>query len=296
MEFEPFTWNLILNDQKAIEIVTNISDENKSSVIEKYIIIGDMVVSHASIRTSKESVEAFFEPLRNDIELIRKQLAQVVPIVLTPVKKGEITEEAIFQSLQEHFLDDIIENVSGMGKYSDILATIQDTSNPVLIEVKNYRGTVPSSEVDKFWRDMEYRNSRYGIFVSLNSSIAKCSGCINLKHNLDRTAVFVVDSDLNYRGHIFAFHIIKKIVELEALKKKDAVDVDIEKTMTKINESLQSIQRTSKAIEDISITAESLKLRCVRDLEGISSTARVLRKRIDEQLDIAFDELREVSE
>lgn len=296
MDMGKFTYNLTLTDPKAIEIIKNIPEENRDQVIEKFIILGDMVVSHATISTSKESVERFFEPLRIDINTIREQLSHIVPTVMTPVKRGAVTVETIFNNLQEHFLDDSFEDVSAIGKYSDILATIEGSTSQILIEIKDFTGNVPSTQVDKFWRDMEFRNAKYGIFISLRSKIAKVSGCINLKHNLDRSAIFVVDSELNYSGHIFAFYIIKKLVELEALKKKDASLIDIENTMTKINDALQSIQKISGSIEDIAVIAESLKQRNIRDLDNIGSTVRVLKKRLDEQIDFALEELKEVSE
>ena len=95
---------ITLTDPKAIEIVENLPHDRRDSIVEKYTIIGDMVVTHASISTSKESVENFFSPLKQDIDLIRKQLARIVPTVMTPAKKGEMTADAIFDSFQEQHL------------------------------------------------------------------------------------------------------------------------------------------------------------------------------------------------
>ena len=38
-------------------------EDDRDNIIEKYIILGDMVLSHATISTTKESVETFFAPL-----------------------------------------------------------------------------------------------------------------------------------------------------------------------------------------------------------------------------------------
>ncbi len=288
--------DLVLTDPRAIKVVETMPEEQRDSIIGKYIILGDMVITHASISTSKESVERFFEPLRTDINTIRDQLKHIVPTVMTPVKRGTVTEETIFNSFQEHFLDDSFEDVSGIGKYADILATIDDWNSPILIETKDYTGPIPSSQVEKFWRDMEFRDSKYGIFISLRTKITKMSGCITLKHNLDRTAIFIVDNELNHRGHIFAFYIIKKLIGLETLKKKDTPDLDIEKTLRKINDIVKSIQILVKTLEDVSGTAENLKQRNIRVLDEISGTLRTLKNRLDEQIEVAFSELKEVSE
>lgn len=212
---------LTLRDPRVIEIVEDIPVNRRDEIIEKYIILGEMVVSQASIGTRKEGVEEFFAPLRSDIEMIREQLRLIVPTIATPTKKGEVTVDSIFQSLQEHFMDDSFEDVSRIGKYTDILAITSETKIPVLIELKDYKAIVPSEEVDKFWRDMERRGTLFGIFVSMRSGIVKCSGCINLKTDMNRTAVFVVNSELNWSGHLFAYYVIKKLAELESVKKKN---------------------------------------------------------------------------
>src|SRR4030042_1485587 len=189
---------LTLSDPRAIEIVEGIPTNRRDEIIEKYIILGEMVVSHASIGTRKESVEDFFAPLKSDIEMIREQLKLIVPTIATPAKKGEITVETIFQSLQEHFMDDSFEDVSRIGKYADILAIPSDTKTPILIELKDYKSEVPSEEVEKFWRDIERRGTRYGIFISMRSGITKCSGCISIKTEMNKTGIFVVNSELNW--------------------------------------------------------------------------------------------------
>ncbi|MCW4050564.1 MAG: hypothetical protein NWE89_12600 [Candidatus Bathyarchaeota archaeon] len=287
---------LTLTDPTAIKIVETIPEEQRDSIIEKYIILGDMVVTHASISTSKESVEAFFSPLRQDINTIREQLKHIVPTVMTPAKRGEFTEEAVFKSFEEHFMDDSFEDVSGIGRHSDILATVASSSTPVLIEVKDYTGIVPTSQVDKFWRDMEVRDTKYGIFVSLRSRISKCSSCINLKHNLDRTAVFVVESELNHSGHLFAFYIVKKLIELETLKIQDQPTEDLSKTLTKVNDIITEIQTLSKSLDTINNTAESLKTRNIRDIDKITSVVKEYKRKLSAQIENAFEELGRVSE
>ena len=292
---EQMVMELTLTDPKAIEIVESLPDDRRDIILEKYIILGDMVVTHASISTSKESVENFFSPLKQDIDLIRKQLARIVPTVMTPAKKGEMTAEVIFDSFQDHFMDDSFEDVSRIGKYADILATVTSTDTPVLIEVKEYSDTVPSSQVDKFWRDMEHRDTKYGIFISMRSRISKCSSCINLKHNLNRTGVFIVNSELNWSGHLFAFYIVKKLIEFETLKKKEVPTDDVDRVLSKINDVIQEIQKTNEILDGITTTANSLRDKCIQDLDKILATVRVYKKKKQEQIDDALLELEKVS-
>ena len=284
---------ITFTDPRAINIIQNLPEDQRDSIIEKYIILGDMVVTHASISTSKESVERFFTPLKSDIEMIREQLKRIVPTVATPAKKGEITVESIFKSFQEHFMDDSFEDVSRIGKYTDILATT-DANMSALIELKDYNNVVPSSEVDKFWRDMEVRDARYGVFISMRSRISKCSSCINLKRNMNRTAIFVVNNELNWKGHLFAFYVIKKLIEIENIKKREVISEDISGAFSRIHNIIQDIKKLSENIDDINKTAEEIKTLSTKRLDKIISIVNVYKRRLNEKIEIALKEFEKV--
>lgn len=286
------TLKLTLKDPRAIEIVKGIPVKHRDEVIEKYLILGEMVVSHATIGTRKETVEEFFSPLRTDIELIRKQLSLIIPTIATPAKKGQITVETIFNSLKEHFMDDSFEDVSRIGKYTDIQATTSDTKTPILIELKDYGGTVPSEEVEKFWRDMERRGTRYGIFVSMRSGISKCSSCISLKTEMNRTAVFVNNSELNWSGHLFAYYVVRKIAELETAKKKELRGEEIGKIIAKVNSHVQELQKNVESIENIQNIADGLRTTCKNKLDELINFSNTLRRTMNEKITEIFEEMK----
>ena len=291
----PLSLEIVLNDPKAIEIISEIAPPDVNTFIEKAIVISEMVLSHASITTSKETVETFFSPLRQDIDQIRTQLSHIVPTVMTPALKGGLTEEAIFQNYEKHFTDDSFEDVSSKGKYSDILATINPEKLPVLIEIKDYKNSVPTAQVDKFWRDMEARDTKYGIFISMRSKIAKISGCITLKRDLNRTAIFVVNHQLNFSGHIFAFYVIKKLVEIASLKKQDLSITEVDHCLTKIHDLLTEIKTTSASLTKINKIADSLKTKNIKDLDEIISLIRVYDLKFKEQIQSAIEEIGKIS-
>jgi len=291
---EELKLKLTLRDPRAIEIAKNIPVKQRDEIIEKYIIVGEMVVSHATIATRKETVEEFFSPLRSYIEMIQKQLSQIVPTITIPARKGEITVETIFQSLQEHFMDDAFEDVSGIGKYADILGTTADTQTPILIELKDYTNTVPSTEVEKFWRDMDRRGTRYGIFISMRSGITKCSSCINLKTRMNKTAIFVVNSELNWSGHLFAVYIVKKLIELEAMKKKELKGEELSKIITKINNYVMELQKNVKTINEIQTIADKLRTTCNNRLGELISLSNTYKRSTDEKITEIFGEIKKV--
>jgi len=225
--------------------------------------------------------------------MIREQLKRIVPTIATPAKKGEITVETIFESFKDHFMDDSFEDVSRIGKYADIIATI-DSKTLVLVELKDYKNDVPSTEVDKFWRDMELRNAKYGIFISMRSGISKCSSCINLKRNMNRTAIFIVNSELNWKGHLFAFYVIKKLVEIENLSKKDVIREDISGAFTRIHSAIQEIRKLSDNIDEINKTVEEIKTLSNKRLDKIVSIVNVYKRNLNEKIELSLKEFEKV--
>jgi hypothetical protein len=273
---------VVFKDPRAIEIVKGIPIENRNEVIEKYIILGEMVVSHASISTDKETVAEFFSPLKNDIDVIREQLRLIIPAIANPGKKGKMTVNTVFDSLREHFMDDSFEDVSSIGKYADVLATTGDSKIPILIEMKDYSNTVPSAEIEKFWRDIERRGTKYGIFISMRSGISTCSSCISVKTEMNKTAIFVNNSELNFAGHIFAYYVVKKIAELESVHKKDLAGEEISQVIAKVNTQIHDLQNYVESIDKIEDIADGLRTICKKKLDELINCSNLIKRNMNE--------------
>jgi hypothetical protein len=191
-------------------------------------------------------------------------------------------------------MDDSFEDVSRIGKYTDILATTSDTNTPILIELKDYSGTVPTEEVEKFWRDIERRGTRYGIFVSMRSGISKCSSCISLKTEMNKTAVFVNNSELNWSGHLFAYYVVKKIAELESVKKRELKGEEISKIITKVNNHVIELQKNVESIENIQTIADGLRTTCKNKLDELIDFSNALRRTMNEKITEIFEDMKKV--
>ena len=200
----------------------------------------------------------------------------------------------VFKSLKEHFIDDAFEDVSRIGKYADILASTAETKTPILIELKDYTDTVPTAEVEKFWRDIERRGTHYGVFISMRTGISKCSDCISLKKEMNKTAIFVNNSELNWSGHIFAFYVIKKIAEVEYAKKKELKGEEVSKVVAKVNKHVQELQKHIESIDGIQNIADKLKTSCNRNLEEIISLSNALKRTMNEKIADVFSDLEKV--
>ena len=202
-----------------------------------------------------------------------------------------MTVETVFENLKEHFMDDTFEDVSSLGKYADILATPADSKIPVLIELKDYKYIVPSNEIEKFWRDIERRGTKYGIFISMRSGIYKCSSCITIKTEMNKTAVFVNNSELNWSGHLFAYYVIRKIAEVESIKRKELNAEKVGEVIAKINQHIIDLRRNIDSIDKIDDIAGTLQSTCKKKLDELISFSNTLKKNMNEEINEVLAEL-----
>ena len=280
-----------IKDPRAIAIIKRIPKEQFDDIVERYIILGDAVVSYASITPARETIEKFFAPLKTDIDTIRQQLQLIVPTIVTPAKKGKITVESIFKSYEEHFMDDAFEDISARGKYTDIKAIPAGTNQNVLIEIKDYSDAVPTYEVDKFWRDMETRDARYGIFVSMRTRITKISSDIKVVSKMNKTSVFVVNEKMNWSGHLFAYYVVRKLIEHETLIARKLKEEELTQVITKVNVALKEIQKDMQIVEEIRNIAAGLRTTARDKLDKIIEYAKSVKRSVNEKIDEAFQEI-----
>ena len=112
-----------------------------------------------------------------------------------------ITGESKFDNIVSQFMSSDYEliNVAKQGKSGDFLIKWQSQKTnriyKILVDVKNYsKSTVPTIEVEKFYRDINLNNVDGGFLLSLNSRIIGISKIIELKDcttdNTERQLLF----------------------------------------------------------------------------------------------------------
>lgn len=293
------TISFISNDERLHKIIDNTPISILDCTLEKYIIIGNMVMNYASITESKETMKNILIPINSDIiiplkteiESIRQQLKMIIPTISTPAKKGDITQKAIYENLTEYFMDDSFEDVSCIGKYSDIKSTIPGYDNHILIETKEYTDTIPTTQVEKFWRDMEIRDCKYGIFISMRSGISKISSSLKIETKNGRTVMFVVNSELNWKGHIFAYYTMRKILEFEINNIKNISNVEVIKIIPSINKKLLEIGKDIKLLDELINIIEELKSSNIKKLESIRNKISEYKRNVELKIKDMINEI-----
>lgn len=282
-----------LSDSRAIDIVEGLSEDEFDEMIEKYIILGDMVLSYASVVESEETVEKFLEGPREKLETAAEQLSEVVPTISKPAEKGKMSEKDVYNDLNEHFMDDDFENVAGKDSYTDLKAKPSGINRNILIEIKDYSNNVPGKEVDKFWNDLEERDIEHGIFVSLRSDIANIPNSIEFKERMDKIGVFVKNKDLGMDGHRFVYYVVKKMLAHEMMEKEELDQEEVEELVTNLNKCLGDIRTYAEQMEEIRDKADSIQTRTNNRLKEIKSIANDCKKKIDEEIERALKKVQE---
>lgn len=323
---------LLLEDEKAIEIVKGLPESERNQIIEKYIIVGDTVVKYASIVTSEASVQRFFEPVTNNLRTLSenlgttlKQLEGKIPDTLkvslegiatrlegtansfqtqqanyatmlsevfptlARTKRGAISSDMIFDELRDTFREDKFEDVSSVGRFTDIIGTPSFASQPILIENKDWTEPVSSSEVEKFWRDMETRNATIGCFFSLRSPIRTITSDFSIISKGSSLGIFVVSEAFNHRGHIFGYMVAKKMLEM--LSQRPVIEAGKYELIVKIlNNRLQELKSKMDDFERIESEIWKAKDDFANTLERIATRVSKLRNGIETIIEITFQD------
>ena len=111
---------------------------------------------------------------------------------------------------------------------------------------------------------------------------------------MNRTAIFVVNDKLDWSGHLFAYYVIKKLIELETIKKKELKGEELSAVISKVNRSLIEIQKDTEIIEEIQGVADRLKTTCSNKLQKLIDLANTYKRKLDEKINDAFQEIKKV--
>jgi len=104
--------------------------------------------------------------------------------------------------------------------------------------------------------------------------------------------LFVVNNELNWFGHIFAYHVIKKIIEIESMKKKELKGEELGKIITKVNNHVIELQKIVESIEKIQNIADGLKTTCNNKLGDLINLANTYKRSIEEKITEIFEEIK----
>jgi hypothetical protein len=226
-------------------------------------MFADITVNNSEskhITNDKElSDETEFEPKNSDISAVKGL-------------QGETKFEQIVSQYMS--IDYKLVNTAKIGKAGDFIITwhSQKTNRiyKILIDVKNYsKSTVPTSEIEKFHRDVNMNNVDGGFLISLKSRIIGCSQIIELKDLATDSGIIPLLFTQSYTP-LLIVEVIKllfHIIEIKDLNKNSVCkNNELVYHINQLNDNIQMITdcreilQTSKTEIEKSLNAIMLKL------------------------------------
>jgi hypothetical protein len=111
---------------------------------------------------------------------------------------------------------------------------------------------------------------------------------------MNKTAVFINNSELNWSGHIFAYYVIKKIAEIESVKRKELRGEEISQIISKVNKHIVDLQKTVESIDQIEDIADGLRSTCKKKLDELISVSCNLKRNLNEGINETLADLEKV--
>ena len=188
----------------------------------------------------KEIIEENTRENRDTLDNINDLLIDLLQIKGTSSRKGKLGESLAENTLLKKYPDWRIENTSSNPHESDLFA-YSERYGKILYELKFYKSNVPSKEVDKFKRDIENTNCKYGIFVSHTSGICN-KRMIEYERYENHILVYVSCAGLNGHGIELATEFLLSMIDSGCLDKPKLVETD--KLVQSINDKMFDLQES----------------------------------------------------
>ena len=179
------------------------------------------------------------------IEYLSQILEKFLGLSNNSNKKGEITEDIIYQIFTSKYKDLSYEKTRHIPHSGDGILVFPNKLK-TLVEIKNYSTTVKKEEVEKFEYDMKFNNINFGIFISLKSSIqghSQLSYNKMIHNNKEYHMVFVSHVNDELSKIDAALLVLNKLFELE---NKDIKKNNIEWIHSQINNHFKELIKISE--------------------------------------------------
>lgn len=198
--------------------------------------------------------------LRDEIKTIRHQLFDIPSEnkgkVVGSRKRGEIGENLVEGWIRTAFPDAIVTDVSGSIRCGDLKVVLSNMAS-IMVEVKNYKNTVPSAEITKFKRDLSESDARFGIFVATG----RISGIGRHDISIYNEKLIIFIPTATYDAVVWSILSCRELSGIIFNQSTSRDDANIVQKMISLkNELLQSIPMNRRAIANLENTIKKLKL------------------------------------
>jgi hypothetical protein len=194
------------------------------------------------------------------------------------VVKGQIGEAHVESILRKHFGNNV-ENVTKTSKSGDL--TLNFMHKKLIVEVKNYKNDVPSSEVEKFQRDLATTNASCGVFISLNSQISTIREDFIIRYeNIESRvvpAIYMVSNE--EKAIVSAVNIVSQLVKATDVLINDIYSRD--KVLELTYEASEALDNFARSRNDLQTNIGAVTTILNKTTVGFIGAEVTLRKAVD---------------
>lgn len=179
-------------------------------------------------------------------------------------KQGEKTFEQIVKNLPPTYQ---ITNTAKAGKQGDFIISYKNGKvYNCLVDVKNYKSTIPRKEVEKFYLDIESGNYDAGLIVSMGSKFTGIENSIHVESHIfsyaELPCMYLSQLDANLIPACIEL-LFMRIISLE---EKNATYHDVTNTINYINNAVGTSAMTRRLLEELTTQLTSTIHKCQENL------------------------------
>lgn len=225
----PESVDIQIRDGELVAWLRSLSDGERGRVAENALKVGRAVLdaTQLSVTPASSLLEEALRPLSSRLSTLQTSLDSMQRATVASQNKGVLGEQLVLEQLRSAFPLDRFEHVGASAHETDVCGDVRvgDATHEVRIEAKLYKNTVPSSEVDKFKRDMLECKAPLGLFVSLSSSIANVKGRMDVQRlGTTQTLVLVPNAGFDGTGVLWGLLLLKALAGVALAT--DLIDTD----------------------------------------------------------------------
>ena len=286
----PFQLSVEIGRPDLTRWLRNIVPENLAFEVERTLAIGNQVVTLMRASSGQEEMDRMFKPVVDKMQTVEGLLERLVTASDKSQRKGELGERLVMGQLSHAFPNDTFEQTGTQTAQADIHATLalpDDRRETALVEVKLYTNPVPTKEIEKFRRDLLERKQRFGLFVSLTSSIPNMTGLFKIEETTDYTAIYIPHAGGDGWGVIRGIMLLRSMMTLRAQQRSvrlyDARA--LERSWERIGEELRLFETTLGSLKQLQTSLLDSRTAVLRSLDDVASKVRTAEGDLSRSLD-----------
>ncbi len=273
---QSFHLDVEISDPALVEWLDEIPEDQIQARVEDTLRAGHFVLNLVQAAAGEEQMARYFQPVTSQMTRLEETLDDIMGRARVSQQIGKLGEQFAVSQLTEAFPGDSFEDVSARAEQADIRAFFDvggDQPKEARIEVKFYSDDVPTKELNKFRRDLQKTDVKFGLMVSMASRLTGMKSPLKIEEEGGRIAVFVSRAGLDGVRLVAAAAMLKAIIiyhsRAEALQRVSATA--IQQAWSRLSAEVEEIEAIARQVaqfrDSVWATADSLtgQLRALAD-------------------------------